>query len=176
MVVDVSDWRGRQLIVRHNERCDPYADLMDDLDDLDSLDGIVRRLAKVTDELLAIGDSNFQRRFELSTERDELRARAKVFHEGKDVRRSIFDLQAELAERRKQLSAMRKSKINMVYQAQARGGGSHVAALSSKYGGTLNTALMRGQGSEKVFARIAEIEQELTRRGFDPEPDRTTEA
>ncbi|MDG2262807.1 MAG: hypothetical protein P8N50_10765 [Actinomycetota bacterium] len=143
---------------------------------MDDLDSIVKRLAEVTDELLATSGSDFQRRFDLSLERDELRAKAKVFHEGRDSRRSIFDLQAELAERRKQLSQMRKSKINMAYQAQARGGGSHVAALSSKYGGTLNNALMRGQGSERVFARIAEIEQELTRRGYDPKPDQTTSA
>jgi len=143
---------------------------------MDDLDSIVKRLAEVIDELLATDDDDFKRRFDLSIERDELRAKAKVFHEGKDVRRSIFDLQAELAERRKQLSQIRKSKINMVYQAQARGGGSHVAALSAKHGGTLNTALMRGQGSERLFARIAEIEQELTKRGYDPRPDETTTA
>lgn len=143
---------------------------------MDDLDSIVRRLAEVTDELLAADDLDFDHRYQLVQERDELRAKAKVFHEGKDARRSLFDLQAELAERRKQLSAMRKSKINMVYQAQARGGGSHVAALSAKYGGTLNTALMRGQGSERVFTRIAEIEQELERRGYDPKPERTIEA
>ena len=143
---------------------------------MDGLDDIVRRLAEIADELIALDDGDFEGRYRLTSERDELRAKAKVFHENKDARRSVFDLEAELAERRKQLSAIRKTKINMVYQAQARGGGSHVAALAARHGGTLNTALMRGQGSEEVFARIAEIEQELARRGYDPKPDRTTDA
>jgi hypothetical protein len=133
---------------------------------MDDLDSIVRRMAEVTDELLALDDGDFARRFELKIERDELRAKAKVFHEGKDAKRTIFELQAELAERRRQLAELRKSKINMLYQAQNSAGG-HTMAISREHGGTLNNALMKGQGSEQVFRRIAELEQELTRRGYD---------
>lgn len=132
----------------------------------DTLDGIVRRLAQVTDELLGLTQGDYTRRFELETERDELRARAKVFHEGKDAKRSVNDLESELAERRKQLAHLRKSKINMLYQAQNSAGG-HTMAISAKHGGTLNNAMHLAQGGEAVTSRIAEIEQELTRRGRD---------
>ncbi len=132
----------------------------------DTLDAIVKRLAGVTDELLALTAGDYERRFTLEKERDELRARAKVFHEGKDAKRSVYDLESELAERRRQLTHLRKSKINMLYQAQNSAGG-HTMAISAKHGGTLNNAMHRAQGGEAVTARIAELEQELTRRGRD---------
>lgn len=132
----------------------------------DTLDGIVRRLAAVTDEMLRLDRLEYARRFELEQERDALRARAKVFHEGKDAKRTVNDLQAELAERRRQLEQLRRSKINMLYQAQNSAGG-HTMAISAQHGGTLNNAMHRAQGGEQVTARIAEIEQELTRRGLE---------
>lgn len=132
---------------------------------MEGLDDIVRRLAAVTDELIALGDDDFAHRFALITERDELRAKAKVFHESKDARRTIFELQAELDERRRQLEELRKLKINMT--AQALNASGHTMAISREHGGTLNNAMMKSQGAEKVFSRIAELEQELTKRGYE---------
>ena len=124
------------------------------------IDDLVRRLAAVTDELRSLGAGDFEQRFSLEKERDDLRAQAAAFHERKDERRSVVELERELKSRRRQLELLQKTKINMTYQANHPGGG-HQSAIGADRGGTLNNALMGAQGADSVIARIAELEQEL---------------
>lgn len=131
---------------------------------MSDLDAIVGQLLAVTNELQELDADNFTRRFELEIERDELRAAAKEFGERKDERRSINDLESELLSRRAQLDELNKSKINMLYQAQMSG--AHTMAISRKYGGTINNAIMKAQGAEDLIVRIGELEDELRRRGY----------
>jgi len=127
------------------------------------LDAVLGRLLAVTNELQDLRGDDFARRFELEVKRDQLRAEARDFTERKDERRSINDLESELLSRRTQLDELNKSKINMTYQAQVPG--AHVMAISRKYGGTINNAIMMAQGGENLIVRIGEIEDELRRRG-----------
>jgi len=128
------------------------------------LDDIVARLAAVTDALIRTDTTEFAERYRLQTERDALRVKAAEFTEHKDERRSTPELEAELAARISQLKALRKQRINMTYQSA--GGGpaqGHVAAIE---GGTINDAVMTGQGAAAIEMRIAEIGQELDRRAL----------
>jgi hypothetical protein len=128
------------------------------------IDDIVKRLAGITDELLALADGDYGDRFRLEKERDGLRARAEEFHERKDEGRSIDDLRSELKARRTQLDQLRRSRINMTYQAGATERGGATRAIGAKGGGTINNAMMNAQGAGSIESRIAEIEQELARR------------
>ncbi len=127
------------------------------------LDDLVRRLAEATDELLRLEADDFERRFALEKERDELRAQAERYHRGKDERRTVVELERELKSRQRQLDTLHATKINMTYQANNATGG-HVGSIGADRGGTLNNALMGAQGADSVIARIAELEQELARR------------
>jgi len=131
---------------------------------VDGIDDIVKRLAKIADELLALSDGDYRDRFRLEKERDGLRARAAEFHERKDEGRSTDDLRSELKARRTQLDQLRRSRINMTYQALATETGGATRAIGAKEGGTINNAVMSAQGGGEIESRIAEIEQELTRR------------
>ncbi len=131
-----------------------------------ALDEVVKRLADVTDELLALDDGDFANRFRLETERDLLRAQASEFHQRKDEGRSTEQLRAELAARRKQLQKIRDGLVNRARQASSasgRGGGGE-RALGAGKGGTINNAINQAQGADSIEARIAEIEQELANR------------
>lgn len=133
---------------------------------MDELETVVARLSRIVEELLELEDDDFAARFALEKERDELRARADAFHEGKDARRSTEDLTAELAARKSQLEAMKDQLVNRATQASSasgRGGGGDVP-LGEQYGGNSSSAGMRGMGADKVRARISEIEQELAHR------------
>lgn len=130
------------------------------------LEDVVRRLAEVTDELLALAPDDFAARFRLETERDELRAQAAVYHQRKDEGRSTEQLEGELAARMKQLAAIEGQYVNRALQAASASGsgGGGERAMDADHGGTANLAIASGQGVAKVKARIAELEQELARR------------
>ncbi len=136
---------------------------------MSGIDAIVRRLAEITDELLALGTGDFADRYRLETERDALRAQATQFHHRKDELKTTDQLNSELDARRDQLNEIRSSFINRALQAAADaggggGGGGCERAIGAEYGGTLNNAMMTAQGGGSIIARIAEIEQELARR------------
>ena len=129
-----------------------------------AIDDIVKRLAEITDELLALTEGDYGDRFRLEKERDGLRTRAAEFHERKDESRSTDDLRSELKARRTQLDQLRRSRINMTYQAGATERGGATRAIGAKEGGTINNAMMNAQGAGSIESRLAEIEQELAKR------------
>ena len=131
------------------------------------IDDIVKRLAEVTDQLLALNHDDFAARFKLKSERDGLRAQAAEFHQRKDEGRSTEELRAELAARRKQLEQVQDQFVNRATQASASsgaGGAGAERAIGAKRGGTINNAMRQAQGAGSIAARIAELEQELAKR------------
>ena len=123
---------------------------------MSGIDEVVKRLADITDELLALDEDEFAARFKLETERDGLRRQAAEFHQPKDEGRPTEQLLAELAARRKQLDATQASSDF------GRGCVEHPLGAGS--GGTMYNARMNAQGAPSIVARIAELEQELARR------------
>lgn len=134
---------------------------------MDELERVVARLSQIVDELLAVDDGDYAARFALEKERDELRAQAETFREGKDEHRSSAELRAELAARQGQLEAMKDQLVNRATQASvaAGGGGGGDVPLGERYGGNTTHAALRAMGGDKIRVRISEIEQELSRRG-----------
>ena len=123
---------------------------------MSELDEVVKRLAEIADELLALGDDDFAARFRLENERDELRQRAAEFRQSRDHGRPTEDLRAELAARREQLWTTQASSDF------GRGCVEH--PLGADHSGTMYMARMNAQGAAEIVARIAELEQELARR------------
>ena len=130
------------------------------------LDEVVARLSQIVEELLELPPDDFARRFALEKERDELRAAAEVFHQRKDEGRSTEDLIAELAARRKQIRSMGDQLVNRAAQSSATGAGP-AADVATSMGGSLNQAMGEGMGMGSAAVRVAELEQELSRRSVD---------
>lgn len=133
-----------------------------------NLDRIFRELSLVTTELWSLGETSSERRYELEQRRDILRRSASVFAERKDQRRTIFELDAELVERRRQLDELKSTKMNMVLQTQNIG--VYSMPIAGPGDGTLNDRLMRSRGADTVMARIAELQEELRLRGLESSP------
>ena len=123
---------------------------------MSGVDEVVKRLAEVADELLALNEDDFAARFKLETERDGLRDHAAEFHQPKDEGRPTKQLLAELTARRKQLHATQASSDF--------GRGCIEHPLGADSGGTMYNARMNAQGARSIVARIAELEQELAGR------------
>ncbi len=131
-----------------------------------TVDEIVKQLAEVTDELLALEDDDFAGRFRLETRRDELRAEAEEFHQRKDEGRSTEQLHTELSARREQLQQISEGFVNRAMQASSAHGpsGGEERASAALKGRSINDAMMGASGAGSIHARIAEIEQELAKR------------
>lgn len=129
---------------------------------MSDIDELVKRLSEITDELLALEPDDFETRFALQTEQDELRAKAAEFHQRKDEGRSDEDLRDELSARRAQLAKIQDSFLSRAMQSSGRDApGSEVAVGG---GGDANRAIGKAQGADAIVVRIAELEQELSKR------------
>ncbi len=127
------------------------------------LSNLVRRLAEIQDELLALPNDEFAKRHELLQERDALRQEAAAHAGELDAGRSDEELLAELGSLRSQLKQLSRQKINLVSQAGESGSGEmgNVGAFD------INARMMKAGGAEQIRARIGRITGLLTERGID---------
>ena len=129
--------------------------------DTTELDRLVRELSIVHDELAALGDADFERRFQLKQRQDELRRQVARFHVDADAGRSRAELENELAALEAKLKSIKGSRIDMVQQA---GGGSHGGDMGAIGIPKLNRAIEDAQGAGQVKARIEELKRRLEER------------
>ncbi len=130
---------------------------------------MVHRMAEITDELLAVAEDDFERRHELRTELEALRREARVFYEGKDANRSTATLENELGACRSQLAVLEDQKLNLVSMSGGSGAGG-MSATGVELAG-MNAAIEQGGGASGIRVRIAEIVEELERRGVSDRTD-----
>jgi multidrug efflux pump subunit AcrA (membrane-fusion protein) len=124
--------------------------------DISQLESLIKDLASIQDQLLALDDDDHQRRAELHQEQNELRKRVAELRVDLDAGRSRAELEAELAAWRERLDALRGQRIDPVVQA---GGGD--AGWGNIGAVKINHDMMQAQGADEIKARIAHLEQRL---------------
>ncbi len=137
---------------------------------MDDLSAITQALADVDEQLRALPDNAFARKYELLTQQDRLRERAAAHAVDADRARPTEDLLAELSGLRFQLAQIESQKIDLVTQA---GGGAQGAGNMGNLGGVqLNAQMAEAMGAGKLQARIGVIKGILTDRGTEIPPAR----
>ncbi len=134
-------------------------------EDPSDIDGIFRRLAEVSSELATMADDGSLERRMLEAERTALRRRGKALAGGKDSHRSLHDLRSELAAHRTRLSDLQEQTIRKSGRYASLGdiGGSRSMAGSSIE--AVNDAILKAGDADEIRDRVAEIREELRRRG-----------
>jgi len=130
-----------------------------------AVETLVRQLAEIQDELIALPDDAFAERFDLLRRQDELRAQAAHHAEGIDTERPTEDLLAELASLRSRRDALEGQRINTMLQASnldAAGFSGHADAAA------MNHKIDAAQGLPRIESRIGRIKGILVDRGIDP--------
>ena len=92
------------------------------------LEDVVRELAEVQDELLALPDEAFAERYALLKRQDALRVEAAEFHRDADAARPTSDLHAERDALRTQLDRMVLSRTGF---ASSKGGSNSGPAVAA---------------------------------------------
>jgi hypothetical protein len=106
---------------------------------MSAVETLVRQLAGIRDQLIALPDDAFAERFELVRRQDELRSQAAEYAEGADRERLTEDLLAELASLRMHADA-----------------------------GATNRTMDDARSTTRIEARIGRIKGVLIGRGVDP--------
>ena len=97
----------------------------------------------------------------MEKERDTLRSRAAEFSSRIESDRPVEDIERELAALQAQVTAINKSKIDMVMQS---GGGTNAGAGADGMGGVvLNQKIGAAGGLDRIKVRIAHLEALLRR-------------
>lgn len=135
---------------------------------LSELDEVLRQLGEIQDELLALPEDAFARRYELRARQEELRRLAAEARSGRDLETGTDDLLAELAALRRRLAEVERLRIDLVSQSGGGGtGGSHAGA--DAWGAVrINLGIDAAQGRDELVARIGRIKGILIDRGVDP--------
>ena len=130
-----------------------------------TVEDLVRQLAALQDQLIALPDDAFAERFELVSRQDEMRALAAQHAQGVDIERSTEDLLGELAGLRSQRDALNgehAGTILHVVKAGAAGLPDHADTDS------VNRRSDPAQDMLRIEGRIGRIGDILIDRGVDP--------
>ncbi|MGB7859946.1 MAG: hypothetical protein WBM90_05570 [Acidimicrobiia bacterium] len=125
----------------------------------EEVDDLVLRLAQVQDALATLPDGPSPERFELLTEQDTLRARARVFQGHRDRDRSLPELEDELAS----LKSQRKHLISDRTGYATSKGGNNAGPASGAWV-ALGKSSLSSSGLDRINIRINQIEDELKSR------------
>ena len=132
---------------------------------MSAVETLVRQLADVQDQLIALPDDAFAERYKLLQRQDELRSQAAEHAKGADIERPTEDLLVELVSLRMQRDGLEGQRINTMLQASnidASGFSGHADAAA------INRRMDDAQGLSRIESRIGRIKGILIDRGVDP--------
>jgi len=129
------------------------------------IDSIFRRLTEIRAALDSMTDEVNDERLTLETERARLRRQCDVLSGGKDSRRPVDSLRAELGERRLYLARLHELKIRNTGLSDGAWSKYGTRARSRASFVELNESIDNAAAAEEVRNRISEILEELRRRG-----------
>jgi len=130
-----------------------------------NIDLIFRRLTEIRAALGSMTDAVTDERLALETERARLRRQCDVLSGGKDSRRTVDSLRAELDERRLYMAKLHELKIRNTGLSDGAWSKFGTRARSRASFAELNESIDDAAAAEEVRNRISEIREELRRRG-----------
>ena len=131
---------------------------------MERLEEINRKLAAIQDQLLQLGDDEFEVKNQLHIERDRLRDEAKSYQQDRDATRPSSELIRELKQRQSQLASISKRHIN---PAKAADGSFSGIGLDNGPADAqaINRNIDGGTDRGNVERRISHLESILKERG-----------